>query len=119
MMFRGVTAVVLASAMVQAASISIVNGTMGWVLKGVFIRPSSAGSEWGENLLGQDGFIGISGTWNHELHPGVYDIRVEDMDGDGYQKFSVTVAESFRWKVSLRDMNDPLNRVNPVYTWGG
>ncbi len=119
-MLRGaISAVLILSALAHAARLTIVNGTMGWVLKGVFIRPADRGSDWGENLLGDHGFVGISGSWSSEVEPGVYDIRVEDTDGDGYQRLGVSISGPYRWKVALQDMNDPLSRIDPAYTWGG
>ncbi|GEM_PF-2807788 len=118
-MKRALTALLLAAAFACAATVTLVNGTRGWVLNGVFVRSADSGSDWGEDRLGDEGFIGIGAGWTLEVDPGVYDIRVEDTDGDGYIRLSVPVETAFRWKVTLEDMNDPLSTVNPVYTWGG
>ncbi len=118
-MKRALTALLLAAAFAGAATVTLVNGTRGWVLNGVFVRSADSGSDWGEDRLGDEGFIGIGAGWVLEVDPGVYDIRVEDTDGDGYIRLSVPVETAFRWKVTLEDMNDPLSTVNPVYTWGG
>lgn len=118
-MKRALTVVLLAVALAHAATVTLVNGTSGWVLGGVFVRSAGSGSDWGEDRLGDGGFISIGASRALELDPGVYDIRVEDTDGDGYLRLSVPVKTAFRWKVTLQDMNDPLETVNPVYTWGG
>ncbi len=108
------------AALLPAGTLTVVNSTSGWVLASVYMRPAGMeGAEWGPDLLGEEGFIGIGETWSCEVEPGAYDIRIEDSDGDGYQKFDVTVGERFRWKVTLPDMNDPLDAVDPAYTWGG
>lgn len=109
----------LVFSLAPAATVALVNGTRGWVLSDAFVRPAGSGSDWGEDLLGEGGFIGIGDSWTLEVEPGVYDIRVADTDGDGYIRLSVPVETTFRWKVTLQDMNDPLATVNPVYTWGG
>ena len=116
---RAVFAAVLMATLARGASITLVNGTRGWVLKEVYITPSESAEGWGENLLGDQGFIGLGANWSHEAAPGVYDIRVVDTDGDGYIRLAIPVENSFRWKVTLPDMNDPSDQVNPVYNWGG
>jgi len=118
-MKRALTVVLLAAVLANAATVTLVNGTRGWVLSDVFVRPAGSGSDWGEDRLGDGGFIGIGASWSLEVDPGVYDIRVEDTDGDGYVRLSVPLETAFRWKVTLEDMNDPLQTANPVYTWGG
>lgn len=118
-MKRAATALLLAASFASAATVTIVNGTRGWVLRDVFVRSAGSGSDWGEDRLGDGGFIGIGASWTLEVEPGVYDIRAEDTDGDGYVRLSVPVETAVRWKVTLQDMNDPLETVNPVYTWGG
>ena len=114
-----VAALLITVALAHAASLTLVNGTRGWVLRDVFVRPAASGSDWGEDRLGDGGFIGIGASWTLDVEPGLYDIRVEDTDGDGYIRLSVPVETAVRWKVTLQDMNDPLETVNPVYTWGG
>lgn len=118
-MRRSLVALLLAAAFAGAATLTLVNGTRGWVLRDVFARPAGSGSDWGEDLLGEEGFIGMGASCSLDVEPGVYDIRVVDTDGDGYIRHAVTLETAFRWKVTLRDMNDPLETANPVYTWGG
>ena len=118
-MLRAVLATVLMATLASGASVTIMNGTRGWVLKEVYIRPVGSAEAWGDNLLGDQGFIGLGAIWSHETAPGVYDIRVVDTDGDGYIRLAIPVESSFRWKVTLPDMNDPADLVNPAYNWGG
>lgn len=118
-MTRALMLILILSAVSGAATLTLLNGTRGWVLTGVYVRVSGTADGWGDNLLAEEGIIGLTGRWSILLDPGVYDIRVEDTDGDGYVKRSVTLEDEFFWKVTLADMNDPATATDPNYGWSG
>jgi hypothetical protein len=118
-MIRALLPILILSAVSGAATLTVLNGTRGWVLTGVYVRVSGSDGQWGDNLLGEGGIIGLTGRWSTRLDAGVYDIRVEDTDGDGYVRRSVAMENDFLWKVTLSDMNDPATATDANYGWSG
>ncbi len=118
-MIRVLLPALILSSLSGAATLSVANGTRGWVFTGVYVRVSGSDGGWGSNLLGEGEIIGLTGLWSTRLAPGIYDIRLEDSDGDGYVKSSVVLEEGFLWKVALSDMNDPASIPGALYDRSG
>ncbi len=86
-----------------SAWVSITNDLDGWNIFWVYIDPVN--EPWGEDLLGSDILYDNDQliVW---LDPGIYDIKVEDEDGDTYTLWEVEVDETgFDWYVTLDDMD--------------
>jgi hypothetical protein len=86
-----------------SAFVSIVNDLQGWDIYFAYVDPTDA--PWGEDRLGMDLLYQDDQliVW---VDPGVYDIRVEDQDGDTYTLWGVEVDEAgFEWYVTLDDLD--------------
>lgn len=88
-----------------AGTVTIVNDLGGWDIWYVQISSSDA-ETWGDDWLGSDEilFDGTSKTFN--VRDGLYDIRLEDEDGDEYIQYFVDVAGSYTWVVTLDDLGE-------------
>lgn len=85
------------------APVTILNDLGGWDIFYVYVDPSDG--PWGEDRLGADILTGSSEitVW---VDPGVYDMKVEDVDGDTYTLWGIDVNENgFEWAVNLDDMD--------------
>jgi hypothetical protein len=89
-------------------SINIVNNT-GYTIYKLFISPAES-EEWGDDLLGED--ILENGTTFTVWLPAplsqvtVYDIGVEDTDGDTYIKWELTVTNNARIVFTMDDLDN-------------
>lgn len=85
------------------APVVITNNIGGYVIYFVYVSLSE--EAWGDDLLGmeildQDDVITV---W---VDPGLYDIQVEDEDGDTYTLWEVEVGiDGYYWSVTLDDMD--------------
>ncbi|MEN8208992.1 MAG: hypothetical protein ABFR50_07050 [Candidatus Fermentibacteria bacterium] len=85
------------------APVTIANNLGGWDIYYVYVDASDG--PWGEDRLGSEILTGSSEitVW---VDPGVYDIKVEDVDGDTYTLWGIDVNENgFDWAVTLDDMD--------------
>ena len=87
--------------------ISIVNDT-GYEIYCIYISPSDS-DEWGENLLEDNTLLEGETFICQLLHPlsivSVYDILLEDEDGDLYYKWEVNAANNSRIVFTLDDID--------------
>ena len=89
-------------------SVRIVNNT-GKEIFYIFISPSDD-DNWGGDLLGED-ILENGQTFTYRLpHPlsrvSLYDIGMEDEDGDTYVKWEVTITDNARIVFTIDDLED-------------
>jgi hypothetical protein len=89
-------------------SINIVNNT-GYTIYTLFVSPSES-DEWGEDVLGEN-VLENGKTFTVQLESSlsqvsVYDIGVEDEDGDTYVKWELTVTNNDRIVFTMDDLDN-------------
>lgn len=83
------------------AYVEIVNDLGAWSIMYVWVDPTD--SDWGEDRLGAD-ILTPGSDLTVWVDPGMYDIRVEDEDGDTYTLWDIEVGpEGYIWAVTLED----------------
>ena len=89
-------------------SIRIVNNT-GYTIYKIYVSPAE-NDNWGEDILGDD-ILENGKTFTCQLRfplskVNVYDIGVEDEDGDAYIKWEVTVTNNAQIVFTIDDIED-------------
>jgi len=88
-------------------SITIVNNT-GYTIWYVYVAPSNS-DEWGEDILEPDEILSDGETFTYRLSQPLskvksYDIGLEDLDGDIYIKWDVSIANNSRIVFTFDDI---------------
>jgi hypothetical protein len=92
------------------AIVSITNDLGEWTIWWVYVVPEGEGF-WDDRL--QTYFLYPDETIHVLVDPGVYDIQVEDEDGDTYTLWGVDVEDGYEWGVTLEYLDAY------SYTYGG
>ncbi len=93
-----------------AGRLNIVNDTGSYEFFYVMISPTSSDS-WGDDKLGDTEKIMPGDTRTFRLNNGVYDVKIEDEDGDEYIFWDVEVSGTLDLWVSLDNLGEQ--------NWGG
>ncbi len=84
------------------AVVSITNDLDDWTIWWVYVVEEDEGF-WDDRL--QTYFLYPGETINILVDPGVYDIQVEDEDGDTYTLWGVDVSDDYDWDVTLDNLD--------------
>lgn len=84
--------------------VTITNDLSSWDIRGIWISPSDSDT-WGDDHL-QGELLYPGDTYTAYVQQDIYDIYLEDEDGDTYTKWGVGVGTSgFTWDVTLDDID--------------
>jgi len=90
---------------VTAGTVEIINDTGGYDIYYIYISPSVDDS-WGSDWLDETEILPSGGSVAFTVSNGVYDIRLEDEDGDEYIRYGVNVNGYYDWYVTLDDLGE-------------
>jgi hypothetical protein len=97
--------VVICVAASFAGRLNITNDTGNYEFYYVRISPSSADS-WGDDLLGSSETIKPGETRTFRVNNDVYDVKIEDEDGDEYTFWDVEVSGTVEMRVDLDNLGE-------------
>lgn len=94
-----------------SAPATITNNLGDWMIYFVYVDPSDA--PWGEDRLDTE-ILDQGDEITVWIDPGIYDLRVEDEDGDTYTLWEVDVdAGGYSWNVTLDDLDAEMDEIIP------
>jgi hypothetical protein len=91
-------------AIAGSAPLLIRNDLGSWDITGVWISPADSDS-WGNNHI-EGEILRPGDTYTAYVRPAIYDIYLEDEDGDTYTRWEVLVDETgYTWNAALSDID--------------